>query len=1515
MLCGTVFADSTPYTVDFNTAIETSSHDFAVAPNWTHIVGTNNYDNYGPYYMNYGYSTDGGVDGTGALRVGAQNGYWAGSTQSQANFTDGSYDYLITPKINGEVTLQVKRYNVTGYSSYLKVFKVDETGTIVGDEIETVISPDITDGDWSTVSFTLAEEQRLAIRAQSVLIDNFTAASAIIVKMPGMTISSIKRADSESTTYFDQNADGTYTVKYKVKITNTGEVNLVAGVTENYTLSVSIDGTAYGTFDIPVSVAVGETSEEFVASIVVPSTAATGWKYRYLKENLTNSTNTDGITWSNVIAYNPVPFFIKQGDEPISKGTSLSGANSLDFGMISSETTENYEIFAHNAGDLTIKSIVAPTGFSVAPAQTLPYTISAHTGMNVDVTANGTATANGNLVITYVDKNGEDQVANVALSQTYADPSKWLATFDNNQWPDNTIHQSSLSIYNSAYSNIPYAVTASYSYSNKFFTPLLIATAGEKFKFDARLSSSTGTVKVYVTADRTTLGDPVLSLSNSQLNSSNFTAQEITIENAGDYYIVFEIYNAYIDNLYGLEKKAVAHDIMVNSYKIGTNEKDKEIQSGDNQTFSLEVMSAMAESASNYTVKLMADGEQVATAEATDLVAGTSKTFNFAWAPTVPATKTFETHAEIVFADKSKIVSPSLNLTVKCEPVFVFFNAGTAVNSSQPSSRSTAITFGKVNEANLIQNFEIYNYGKANLTVKSVTVPAGFTVTNVTDVTVAPATRQTVDITFSASTPGVYEGNLDILYVDKDGVDQHFILAVSGTMLDVSKWYANFDNPASSSIVWPTGLVYESNIQTSYSGWGPYNSFVYTYSSSVENNKLITPLMHINAGDKLCFDAKRYSSYTGKVKLYLSTDRENWGEAVYANEEITNSDFTTFEATINESGNYYVGIAITAAYVDELYGLTPVAVAHDWKIASCNIPTEAMQNVASTATVNLQNFGLADEAADSYTITAYVDGKAAGTGSAIAIPMNHKLSDAGTQLSVNFRYPKAGTYKVYLEVKAGDYSVTTEPVDVTFAEEAAVAEATEVGTKSGADRNHGPVDWYNNDGSGTNWTDIVYTAKQLQDYGIKAGDKITSIAFKGSGTSKSIKAAITSWVGMKTGDITAGTVDKSTMTEIVVYDQSDAAATIDFSLFNIDLSSNPIVWDGTSDIRIYTEAIRQGSGNWQTVTFDYDSNYMTSYYKSTTAVATPLGYFTLATESATLSGTVKTAANAPISNATVTLKAANGVEYSGTTDAEGAYSINVIQAGLDFTVTVEAENYEDQQFAYNLGGSSQTLDIKFYPELTLNNSEAEVNSYKGKADVTVARTLKAGWNAVVLPIALTADDIATAFGADAEVATFAGDEQNGDNVHINFAKATTVAAGVPFLLYLDAAPASAPVFTDKAVNFTVNNAEGNVFDFVGTFANTTAAAGDYILSGGKFKNAAGGNAINAYRAYLKLKGAATARVSLYVDGFLMEDEATAITGAKMNAQQENVYSLSGQKINNQLKKGIYIINGKKVVIK
>ena len=1282
------------YTVDFNTAITTSNHDFAVASNWGHIVGSNNYDNYGPYYMSYSYSTDSGVDGSGALRVGAQNGYYMGNTQSEADFTDGSYDYLITPKVNGTVTLKVKRYAVSSYASYVKVFEVDDAGTTIGSEISTTIVPAISESEWSTLTLTLSAEQRLAIRAQSVLLDDFTAESATIIKVPGMTITSVKRADSESTTYFDMNADGSYTVKYLVKVKNTGEVALVSGTTENYSLSVSIGNVLYGSFNVPVDLAVGETSDEFLATIVLPSTAPTGWKDRYLAENLSGTKDNSSLAWSNTLAYNPVPFFIKQGNEPNSKGTTLTNVTSLNYGMIDAATTLNYEIFAHNAGDLQIKSISVPDGFTIAPAQTLPYTILAHSGMNVDVTADAVASTSGNMVITYVDKNGADATMNVALSQTVVDASKWLATFDDNTWPANTVHQSSVKIYNSTYSEIPYAVTSDYSYSNLFVTPLLTATSGEKFTFDARLSTSTGTVKVYVTKDRSSLGDPVLSLNNSQLNSSSFTKQELTIADAGDYYIAFVIYNAYIDNLYGFEKVDVAHDIMVNSYKIGLTDGDKEIQTGVEQDFNFDILPVQAETAGAYSVKLYANDAVVATAEAVDLTAGTNKTLTVKWTPNLTATESFVTYMALEFTDGTKIKSPTLNLKVTCEPVFVFFNAGTTVGSSKPSNRSTAINFGKVNELNQVQNFEIYNYGKADLTVKSITVPEGFAV-SVANATVAPATRQPVDLTFSATIPSTYEGNLTIVYVDGDGADQTFELAVSGTLLDPNKWYANFDN-TTSSIKWPAGSVYEKNLQNTYRGtFSDNNYYIYQTTSYTSDTKFITPLLEATADETFSFEVAPYSSWTnGTVKVYLSTDRETWGDAI---ETITvessqgTNTYVSKSVTIPTAGQYYVAVEPYNARVDELSGLKLVDVAHDLKIASSNIPTEGMQNNSYTASVNVLNFGLNDEAADSYTVTAYVDGEAVATGTAVAIPMNHKVDDAGTQLSVNFITPKTGVLSVYMEVKSGEYSVKTDAVDVNFAGEVATAEGIQVGTKTSTGRDYGFVDWYNNDGSTTRYTDILYTAAKISAAGIKAGDQITAITFKGTNSAKSFKAEVTSWVGTSTGNITYGSPDKASMEQVTVY-----TGTVDFpanveSVINL---SNPIVWDGTSDIRVYTEAVGQGSGNWMSVQYPYDANLTMSYNGSTKAGT--VAYFTLAASAATLAGKVLDSNGAGISGATITLKADNGVQYSGTTNDAGQYDFEVIQSGLSFTATVEAAGYLKNQFAYNLEGTSKTLDVTMY---------------------------------------------------------------------------------------------------------------------------------------------------------------------------------------------------------------------------
>lgn len=1600
------------YTVDFNTEITTTSPDFAVASNWGHIVGSNDYDGYGPYYMKYGYAPEGGVDGSGALCVLAQNGYYLGNTQSEADFEEGSYDYLITPKVNGTVTLQVKRYNVTGYSSYVKIFAVNEAGTNVGNEIATTLSGSINESDWVTLSLTLAEEQRLAIRAQAVLLDNFTAESATISVVPALSITSLTSADGESTTYFDMNADGSYTVSYKVKIQNTGEVDLIAGTTENYTLSVSIDGIAYGSFDIPVNVAVGETSEEFVANIVVPNGAPTGWKYRTLKENLSNTTfGTPKVTWSNTIAYNPVAYLIKKGKEPVSKGSSVTSETAVSFGMISTPTTLNYEIFANNAGNLQVKNIMATGDFTVSPANTLPYTIAAHTGMYLDITANATETSEGLLTITYVDKNGEDATVTATLSETVIDASKWIATFDDGIWPEGTIHQSSLSLLTNSYYGYDNAIKSSNSYSNKFFTPLLHATAGESMAFDAMLDSNNGSVKVYVTTDRSNLGEAVLSLSSSQLNTTSMTSQSVSITEEGDYYVVFEIYNAMLDNLYGFEKVDVTHDIMVNSYLLnGYVESDQTIQTGDVIKPAFEILPVQSETASAYSVKFYVGEEAVATAEAVDLTAGTAKKFTFEYTPNLTATATFDTYAAIEFTDGTIVKSPKQKLTITCEPVFVFFNAGTAVYSNKPSNRSTAITFGKVNESNLVQNFEIYNWGSAPLTVKSITVPEGFSV-NVNEATVAPKERQAVNITFSAETPNSYSGNLTIVYVDKDGADQTFELSVSGTLLDPSKWYANFGTSDSDSN-YPAGSLVQANVSLAT----PTTNNAALKSSSSTKNLFISPLLSGATGEKLQFEARNTSiNYNGKVAVYILKDHVAAANTTTDDEfaalnptlvdeiSLSSTDFTVFSVTMPSAGNYYVAFKIQDAYVDEIYGLTSVEVGPELILSSSNIPTEAMQNVASTATVNILNLGLQNEEAGSYEVTAYVDGEATSTGEAVAIPMNHKLNDEGTQLSVNIIYPQVGTFPVYIEVKAGDYSVKTEPVDVTFAEEEAKSEAD-----MAANGTTFEVPLYLNYKNSESIT--LYNAEALAATGISAGAKIKTITYKGY---KDTDVQTTSfqvyykWTDDQTLSQPATTYPYAAadngMTKLIDEDHTWNKVGSSSELGDmivLDFSANPLTYESGKSLVIYMHSYVDGfkSAYFEKSTLSSDFCYTrkadAATLSSSWSKAVPAAiHFALEATPATLSGTITKNDGSGLEGATITLKAENGVQYAGTTAADGTYSVNVIQSNLEYDVTIAAEGYKSLVPHITFNGESKIQDLTLHTfygivgdaamgldwdnDAEMTQSEEDLNVFTLTKNVTIEAAgtyyykLRADheWNETVygyqLPAGINNKDYN--FGeagvydltftanvlthslelnavkvADAPVtitmsslkyATLYYENVNlvvpeglvayaavvGDKVDLQqFAAAgDVIPAGTPVVLGGEAGDYEFGITEETgmtpATNDLIGSEEGGKDEETGykyyVLNRKNGVAGFYFQKG-----SAGAYAdVKPHQAYLKVD-ASLAKAG----GYGFDDVATGIDSidAGMLTDNDKVYTLSGVRVNaNRVAKGVYIVNGQKVVIK
>lgn len=1628
-VCGDGAVFATSYIVGFDTSIATSNHDFKVAKGWGHIVGSGDYDGYGPYYMSYSYNQTSGVGGTGTLLANRQfAGDYGGG--------DVINDILVTPAVNGTVTLDIMASTGASNSNnaFVEVYAINVDGSL-GDLLKTIKTeiPGYNTGSstsWATYELAnLASEQKIGLRCQYVYIDNFTAEEVNIPVERTLMVTKVANLEGYegtggSTTYFEQQPDGTLKVQLKVTLQNTGDYDLNPG-DDNYTLTVASASYASGTktyYDgasiaITEAIDAGETKDIDV-DFYVPY--ASGWKYWFVKENVSGTTSSS-YRYAGTTAYEPK--FVFRGKDS-SSSSNLSTTQT--FGLVNEATTKSYEIANTGTAPLTINSIEITGGFTTDAAGTdvvlfrtsgynadgavwyawtwndgeegtwVPEAEGKFTGLRqkvnfirmnpagagnldypgwsyewnrtgdltvepgktyvidswgdtyeeknyvnghwaaavveknsrkiVDITIPGTqGNYSGNLNIKYLDKDAAEKTYTLAFTGTVLPAGTWGTDFNGDNavvYPAGSIAEAGInSDYQFADGAYNYFIVGrSYSTyatdNNKFITPKLHATAGQQLTFDVKGAyGSSYYAKVYVSTDRKTWGEPVAYYTYSEKAGaeaigSSWVNKSITFDAEGDYYVAFSLYGTFaIDNIIGLTKVDVAHDLYIKS----VNWPDASINSGVAQSKpSVDIIPLTDETAEAYTVKYVC-GETVlaeGTPDALTASASSTKTFSFSWTPEVESTTVYE-NTKVVFDFGGGVTfeTDPFTLTVVKEPKFHFVKTLPS-NKWEPTDYTTPITFGKTNTADT-QTFYVYNWGTAPLTVKSISVPEGFTVTPTEQFSVVAfdennlsASSQAVTITFSTTIPGEYSGDMVITYVDGLGNDQTFVLAVSGTKLDPTKWYATFDDGNNNS-VWPAGSVYNGLSLTNGGTYSVANYYAYG------NGMFVTPKMTVAAGDKITFDAKLYSSSSyyadGSVTVYVASTRD---EVMNAEEGTTRTqvfkvsgedtenpittDFQTFEVTFADAGEYYIGFDLyDNVKVDEFYGLTPVAVEHDWMIASSNIPADAMQNVASEASVNLLNLGLADEAADSYEVNLYINGEVAGTGTAVAIPMNHKLSDAGTQLTVPIYTLKTGTFPVYIEVKAGAYSIATEPVSVTFAEEEAISDV-QVGTKSTTSSSVPFYTSWMDDSEGKSMSDFIYTPEQLAASGIKAGYIINSITFVGtpSGT-KTINSLTTdAWVAQQAvADFTPGAPDKENMTHVVLHNgQSVEFASGTPYEFKINLSDNPIVYDGTSGIRIYTNI--NGNGQYQNINFDIDNNYQYAYYAHGSAsfsskAGNPVAFFALSAEPKTYSGTITDEDDKAIENATVSLVSTDGknVQYSAITDKNGAYSINVVQSTREYNATVSAYGYDDATDNNITFADNVDKDFKL----------------ESKPTVSVTVT-SAEWATITTPATY-----AVSFDENTEVYIATAEEGNS----IKLTKIDDAPAMTPVVIH---ATAGAYTMTQKAT--ATSNVEANILKSAKGNEVGDGNGNYYVLgmqnAGVGFGPLADGITLAKGKAYL---------IPTSPSGFLTfvigdEDETTTINAVDAAGMDDDtpVYNLAGQKVGKDYK-GVVIVNGKKVIRK
>ena len=238
-----------------------------------------------------------------------------------------------------------------------------------------------------------------------------------------------------------------------------------------------------------------------------------------------------------------------------------------------------------------------------------------------------------------------------------------------------------------------------------------------------------------------------------------------------------------------------------------------------------------------------------------------------------------------------------------------------------------------------------------------------------------------------------------------------------------------------------------------------------------------------------------------------------------------------------------------------------------------------------------------------------------------------------------------------------------------------------------------------------------------------------------------------------------------------------------------------------------------------------------------------------------------------------------------------------------------------------------TVEVPKAKNYTLDETKKDnvIETYEN-ANVTLQRTLsKDYWNTFCVPFALDAEQVTQYFGEGTQLRTYEG---NCNNNIVYFATVDNIEAGKPYIMKPGNAVVTNPRFEGVSMVATGLDENGNpqavgdasTVQMKGIYNHVTLVQDKtniYIGAGNKFYYPADAEAcqMNGLRAYFIVpEGTDIKKLRANIDG------ATTSLGEIFDTEESNtpVYNLQGQCVGNSLstlKSGIYVQNGKKVVVK
>ncbi len=230
-------------------------------------------------------------------------------------------------------------------------------------------------------------------------------------------------------------------------------------------------------------------------------------------------------------------------------------------------------------------------------------------------------------------------------------------------------------------------------------------------------------------------------------------------------------------------------------------------------------------------------------------------------------------------------------------------------------------------------------------------------------------------------------------------------------------------------------------------------------------------------------------------------------------------------------------------------------------------------------------------------------------------------------------------------------------------------------------------------------------------------------------------------------------------------------------------------------------------------------------------------------------------------------------------------------------------------------------------ETTDNSTWLSENSEP--ANIRLDRTLQTGgWNTFCSPFSISSTDL-TAMGITAKTLSSSTFDNATGKLTLNFANATSIEAGKPYLVKVNATVQN-PTFENVSTVSSTTPTETTYADFIPTLGRTQVAGNVknilFLGANNTLLNPSAENQyIKGFRAYFQLKGDAANAPALSFSLDFGDGETTGVIEVRSQTEDDGeyrspvsggYYDLQGRRINGlPTQKGVYIVNGKKTIIK